>query len=644
VRVVDQDQILRASDICHRMAAVLGDSMLQPYKRPWLVPCLLFASVAWAQSPVRSCDTNPKPAWCSAVPGDRAQGWLPQHRSEVIARNGMVATSQPLAAQAGLDILKKGGNAIDAAIAAAAVLSVVEPLNVGPAGDLFAVVYIAKENKLYVLNASGTAPSGQTVSRMNELGYKWDPKNRGPGSGMPSAGILTVTVPGAVWGWDELQRRFGSLTLKDTLHPAIDYAEQGFPISERIAYEWRLPRGLPATPTDPRECCRQLDPDSVATWYIDGKPPSAGQIHRNPGLAKTFRLLQRQGRDGFYKGEVAQAIVNKSTRLGGTMTLEDLAAYRGEWVTPATTNYHGYDVFTLPPPAQTWITAEMLNILEACVPKWAPGQTLATLGPANPEYWHLFVEAKKVAFNDLYAYNADPNFAPVPLQKLLSKSYAQSLCGKVDPNRAAATAPRGEAESGGDTIVLSSADRFGNMVAWVNSLYSSFGSGITIPGYGITLHNRGGLFTLDPNSPNAIQPHKRPYNTLSAGFVMRNNRPLMTVTLMGGDVQAQGIAQILVDVLDLGANLQAASDMARFRHSQVPNVLTLESQLFTLVGARLKAMGHDVRSSDGEPMGGYQAIMVTPDDGARPTGGESPFAGFYRAGSDHRKDGQAVGY
>jgi gamma-glutamyltranspeptidase / glutathione hydrolase len=593
---------------------------------------LLFGGVAAAQSPVQSCNTTPPAPFCSAVSGDRSQGWLTQHRSEVMARNGIVATSQPLAAQAGLEILKRGGNAIDAAVATAAMLSVVEPMNVGPAGDMFAVIYIANENKVYALNASGKAPSGATVARMKKLGYVWDARNWGPGSGMPDGGILTVTVPGAVWGWDEVQRRFGTLTFKETLQPAIDYAEQGFPISERIAHDWELPKGLGPVPSDPRECCTQLDPDSIATWYIDGRQPVAGQIHRNPGLARTFRILQEKGRDGFYKGEIAQAIVDKSSRHGGTMTLDDLAGYSGEWTTPARTNYHGYDVFTLPPPAQTWATDEILNILEVCVPKWAPGQTLASLGPANPKYWHLFVEAKKLAFNDLYAYNADPAFSKVPLERLLSKAHAESLCGKVDPQRAAAPKAGGNANSDGDTIVLSTADRFGNMVAWVNSLYDSFGSGLTVPGYGITLHDRGGLFTLDPKSPNAIQPNKRPYNTLSAGFVMRNDKPLMTVTLMGGDVQAQGIAQVLVSILDLGANLQAASDMARFRHTQVPNTLMMESQLVELVGAQLKAMGHEVKPMNGTPMGGFQAIMVAPE------------TGVYRAGSDHRKDGQAVGY
>jgi gamma-glutamyltranspeptidase / glutathione hydrolase len=599
-----------------------------------------------AQSPVQSCDTTAAPAWCSAVTGDRALGWRRQHRSEVMARNGMVTTSQPLAAQAGLDIMKKGGNAIDAAVATAAVLSVVEPMNTGPGGDLFAIIYIARENKLYALNASGKAPSGQSLARMNAMGHSWDSANWGPGSGMPPGGILTVTVPGSVWGWHEVLRRFGSMTFKETLQPAIGYAEQGFPVSERIANDWRIPQGLPPVPNDPRGCCTQVDPASIATWYIDGQPPAPGQIHRNPDLARTFRLLQQKGRDGFYRGEVARAIAAKSNALGGTMTLDDLSAYTGEWVTAAATNYHGYDVATLPPPAQTWATDEMLNILESCIPVWAPGQTLAALGPANPKYWHFLVEAKKLAFNDLYAYNADPNFVSVPLGKLLSKSYARSLCGRVSPERASATAPGGDVDGTGDTIVLSTADRWGNMVSWVNSLYASFGSGLTVPGYGITLHNRGALFTLDPNSPNVIAPHKRPFNTLSAGFVMKDSRPLMTVTVMGGDMQAQGIAQVLLNVLDLGANLQAATDMARFRHSQVSNVLRLESQLYALVGGQLQAMGHRVESVDGGVVGGYQAIMFTPDSSATgPDGGAPrPIRGFYRAGSDHRKDGQAAGY
>ena len=584
------------------------------------------ARAQWDAS-TATCNAAVKPPFCSGLRGDRAEGWPQQSRSEVMARRGMVVTSQPLAAQAGLRILMQGGNAVDAAVATSAVLSLVEPMMVGPAGDLFAFIYVAKERKLYVLNASGKAPSGATLERFAQLGYERNPQNWGPGSGMPVFGILPVTVPGSVWGWDEVLKRFGKLTFKEVLQPAIDYAENGFPVSERIAHDWRMPNALPL-----RKCCTEPDPDSIKTWYIDGKPPVAGQIFRNPDLARTFRLLQKGGRDAFYKGEIAKAIVAKSDALGGTMTLDDLARYTGEWVEPAATNYHGYDVFELPPPAQTWAANEMLNILEVCVPKWAPGQTLATLGPLDAKYWHFLVEAKKLAYKDLYTYNADPNFTPVPLARLLSKDYAEALCGKVSAERASATGPAGKADGTGDTIVLSAADSEGNMVSWVNSNYAGFGSGITVPGYGMILHNRGALFSLDPKSPNAIAPHKRPFNTLSAGFVMHKGAPLMTVTLMGGDMQAQGHAQMLVSIFDLGANLQAAADLARFRHAQISNVLNLESALYDRVGAQLTAMGHNVRSINGGDVGGVQTIMVDPKSGA------------YRGASDFRKDGQAVGW
>ena len=537
----------------------------------------------------------------------------------------MVVTSQPLASQAGLRILQQGGNAIDAAVAAAAVLNVVEPMMVGIGGDLFAIVYAAKEHKLFVLNASGMAPSGATLAHLNELGYQVDRATWGPSSGMPQGGILPVTVPGTVWGWDAVQRRFGKLTFKEVLAPAIEYADAGFPVSERIAADWILPKALPL-----RGCCTDLDRDSVKTWYVGGKPPTAGQVFRNPDLARTLRLLQQHGAQAFYTGDIASAIVAKSQALGGTMTLDDLSAYKGDWVEPVVTRHQGVDVAELPPPSQAWAANESLSILDACVPKWAPGQTLASLGPANPKYWHLLIEAKKLAYADLYRYNADPNFATVPIEKLMSASYAASLCGRVNPNRASRTGPKGRGDGNGDTIVLSAGDSDGNMVSWVNSNFSEFGSGITVPGYGFILHNRGGLFTLDPTSPNAIAPHKRPYNTLSAGFVMKDNQPLMTVTLMGGDMQAQGHEQILVDVLDLGANLQAAADMARFRHKQVSNELLLESPLFRLVGRQLAAMGHDVRSGNGHDVGGVQWMLLQ--------------GGTYRAGSDFRKDGQAAGW
>jgi gamma-glutamyltranspeptidase / glutathione hydrolase len=576
------------------------------------------------------CNSKPEAPFCHAVRGVRASGWPAQSRSEVMAPNGMVVTSQPLAAQAGLQVLMRGGNAIDAAVAAASVLSVTEPMMVGIAADLFAVIYIAKERKVYVLNASGTAPTGATLEHLNELGYHWDPKNWGPTSGMPPGGILPVTVPGAVWGWQAVLQRFGTRSFKELLEPAAEYAQNGFPVSERIASDWRLPNALPT-----KGCCTQLDPDSVRVWYVNGRPLAPGQLFRNPELARTFHLLQQQGADGFYKGEIARAIVAKSKALGGTMTLEDLANYHGEWVEPARTRYHGYELLELPPPSQAWATGEMLNILQDCLSKWAPGETLASLGPRNPQYWHILVEAKKLAYADLFAHNADPDFVSVPLAQLLSSAHAASLCAKFDPHHAASTGPPSGADLKGDTIVLSAADKEGNMVSWVNSNYNEFGSGITVPGYGFLLHNRGTLFTLDPRSPNVIAPHKRPFNTLSAGFLMRDGQPVMTVTLMGGDMQAQGHAQLLVNVIDLGANVQAAADMARFRHSEVSNVLDLESSLYDLVGPALAAMGHRVRSVSGADMGGVQVIQVVLAD---------PSLRYYRGASDFRKDGQAVGW
>jgi gamma-glutamyltranspeptidase / glutathione hydrolase len=561
-----------------------------------------------------------------AIRGDRAEGWLPQSRSPVLARNGIVVTSQPLAAQAGLRILLEGGNAIDAAVATAATLNVTEPMMVGMGGDVFAIVYIAKEHRYYALNASGKAPSGATIARFNDLGYTYDPADWGPGSGMPPGGILDVTVPGSVWGWGELLRRFGTMKFDRVLAPAIDYAQNGFPVSERIATEWQLPPALPL-----RKCCTQLDPDSVRTWYVNGAPPKTGEIFRNPALARSFRLLQKYGRDAFYRGDIARAIVAKSRALGGTMTLADLTSYRGEWEQPVDTIYHGDHLLELPPPSQGFAANEALSILQECVPKVVPGQSLASLGPASAEYWHLLVEAKKLAYRDLYRFNSDPDVEKIPLAKILSARYVGSLCSRIDPSHASAMTPRGPNSGAGDTIVLSTADRWGNMVSLVNSNYDAFGSGITVPGYGFILHDRGGLFTLDPHSPNAIAPHKRPFNTLSAGFIERNGRPLMTLGLMGGDMQAQGHEQIAVDIIDLGANVQQAGDIARFRQDEISGKLFLESPLYSLVGDRLRAMGHNVQSTNRAPMGGYQAIMVLPN-------------GAYAAGSDFGKDGEAVGW
>ena len=367
--------------------------MTVSYRARRLAAGLLWACVAGtgaaliAQSPIQSCNATPAPAWCSAVPGDRSEGWAPQRRSEVMARNGMVATSQPLAAQAGLDILKKGGNAIDAAVATAAVLSVVEPMNVGPAGDLFAIIYIARENKLYTLNASGKAPTGADA-RAHERARLLAGTRRtgGPDPGCRRAASSTVTVPGAVWGWDEVQHRFGTLTFKETLQPAIDYAEQGFPVSERIAQRLEAAEGARADAgrsarllhAARSRCGRHVVRERPAARRRADLPQSRpGEDVPDPAAARPRRLLQ--GRDR------PRASSTSRRPLGGTMTLDDLASYSGEWITPATTNYHGYDVFTLPPPAQTWATDEILNILDACVPQWAPGQTLASARPRQPE-------------------------------------------------------------------------------------------------------------------------------------------------------------------------------------------------------------------------------------------------------------------
>jgi gamma-glutamyltranspeptidase/glutathione hydrolase len=605
-----------------------------------------------------SCNAGKdNPPACRAVRGDRAEGWAAQSRSEVMARHGMVATSEPLAAQAGLDILRKGGNAVDAAVATAAVLNLVEPMNVGLAGDLFAIIYTAKDHKLHVLNASGMAASGQTLAFMNSKGYRADPANWGPQSGMPLRGILSVTVPGAAWGWQEVLDKYGTMTFKQVLEPAASYASEGVALPERTAHDWQLPNAVGPKPSDAANCCTAVDPDSVRTWYINGKQPKAGQIYRNPDLAKTFRLLQAKGRDAFYKGEIAQAIVAKAKALGGTMTMEDLANYKGQWVEPVMSSYHGFTLAELPPPSQGFAANEMLGILAACVGKVYPGQTLASLGPTDARYWHMVVEAKKLAYADLIAINGDPDFNPglgAKVKSLLSPQHAQSLCGRIDPGKAAATMA-GRGAGNGDTIVLSTADRWGNMVSWVNSNFSSFGSGITVPGYGFLLHNRGGLFTLDPKSPNAIAPHKRPFNTLAAAFLLQGTGgeglttgQRMAFQLMGGDMQAQGHAQMVVNLVDLGANLQASTDMARFRHDQIGNQLMLESQLAALVGPKLKAMGHNVVTVNGSVVGGYQAILFTPDpkevapDPAKSAQGA--INGTYRAGTDHRKDGLAAGW
>jgi gamma-glutamyltranspeptidase / glutathione hydrolase len=584
-----------------------------------------------AQSPnafgVPSSDQPQPGAAIKAVSGSRAQGWLAQGRSEVLARHGMVATSDPLAAQAGLEILRQGGNAVDAAVATGAVLDVTSQNDTGIGGDLFALVYIAKDKKLYALNSGGWAPTGWTPEFFTtKLG----------GKSVPNSGVNAATVPGAISGYDALLKRFGTVGFKEAFERAARIAEEGWGLAERRHSDLRnATNGL------------RNDSDSKETFLVGGETPALYSIIRNPGLATALRLIQTQGRDAFYKGAIADAIVAKMQANGGVMTKADLGEFQSEWTEPISTTYHGYDIFELPPPGQGFAALEMLNILEVCVPKF--GTSLAALGPSDPQYWHYLVEAKKLAYSDLLAKNADPMFAKVPVKELLSKSHAESLCGTINPNVAAKPAVAGGREGG--TIYLTTADRWGNMVSLIHSVFGVYGSRATVAPYGFVLHNRGSAFSLNPASPNIVAPHKRPFHTIIAGFVMKDGQPLMTFGNMGGSVQPETHAQHMVNLIDLGMNVQMTTDAARFTHNQNSNVLSLEANLYNLVGAALKAKGHEVRSVSGGSVGGYQGILFTRDPRAaepiferRAATDDLPVNGVYRGGSDHRKDGQAVGW
>lgn len=562
-----------------------------------------------------------------AAPGSRGQGWLGQGRSEVLARHGMVATSDPIAAQAGLEILRSGGNAIDAAVAAAAVLDVTSQNDTGIAGDLFALVWSAQDGKLYALNSAGWAPAGWTPEYFKEtLGVERIPGN----------GVNAATVPGAISGYDALLSRFGTMGFRETFARAVQLADEGWGQAERRHQ-------------DLGSVVEKLrgDADSAATFLNDGEVPPLYSIIRNPQLADALRLIQEQGRDAFYKGPIADAIVAKMQADGGVMTHADLAEFESEWVEPISTNYHGYDVFQLPPPGQGFAALEMLNILEVCAP--VHGVNLSDLGPSNPNYWHFLVEAKKLAYSDLQAYNGDPLFSDIPVDRLLSKSYAATLCDRIDMEVAAEPSIKGGLDGG--TIYLTTADRWGNMVSFIHSIFSVYGSGATIPPYGMMLHNRGVAFSLEAGHPNEVAPRKRPFHSIIAGFVMQDDEPLMTFGNMGGSVQPETHVQHMVNVIDNGMNIQMTTDAARFTHSQNSNTLSLEDSLYSLVGPALEAKGHDVRSVNGGRVGGYQGILFTKDAalpepvfGRQSIDEDHPVNGVYRAGSDHRKDGQAVGW
>ncbi len=562
-----------------------------------------------------------------AVPATRPSGmWAHQTRSEVLGRHGIVSTSQPLASFAGLEILQQGGNAIDAAIAAAAVLAITEPGSHSLGGDTWALVWSARDQQLYALNASGWAPEGWTPEYFAEKGL----------DDIPGSGVDAVTVPGAVAGWHALLERFGSMTFRETLERAAVMAEEGFPVSERTARDI-------AGPAD------SFDDDLAETWLVDGSAPLPYSILRVPDHARAFRVLQEQGPDAFYRGEIAEAIVEKIQSEGGVMTLDDLAEYEPEWSEPISTNYKGYDVYQLAPNNQGFAALGMLNILEVCVP--ALGFDLAELGQKDPTYWHLMVEAKKLAYTDLHEHNADPRFFEPDLERLLDKEHAAALCDRIDPTQARPAELRVQLDEG--TVYFATADRWGNMVSFVSSTFSGFGARVGVPGYGFPLQNRGRGFVLEEGHPNVVEPRKRPFHTIMAGFIMQDGEPLMAFGNMGGATQPQAHAQHVVNMIDLGMNVQATTDVARFDHSQNSDVLRLDRDLFELVGADLAAMGHEVDSSLALG-GGYQGILFERDPALSPpsltgNGGlgeafQGPVHGVYRAGADHRKDGMAVGW
>jgi gamma-glutamyltranspeptidase/glutathione hydrolase len=542
---------------------------------------------------------------------DRISGRDFATRSEVIAQNGMAATSQPLATQVALDILKKGGNAIDAAIAANAVLGVVEPTGCGVGGDLFAIIWSAEKGKLYGLNASGRSPRSLKLEFLKNKGYQF----------IPSYGPLPVSVPGCVDGWFEMHDMFGRLPIKDILQPAINYARYGFPVTEVIAYY--LDRNAQAL---------KEYPNIKEIYMPGGKAPAKGEIFKNPGLANTLEKIARGGRNEFYRGSIAKVIDAFMRSQGGFLTYDDMARHSSEWVEPVSSSYRGYDIWELPPNGQGIATLQILNILE--------GFNLAEMGFGSAEYIHLFTEAKKLSFEDRAKFYADPRFNTTPVAQLISKKYAAERRKLIDPEKAAKIYDPGKIEAG-NTIYLTVADKYGNMVSLIQSNYRGMGSGMCPTGLGFVLQDRGELFSLDNGHANVYAPGKRPFHTIIPGFVTKNGKPWISFGVMGGDMQPQGHAQILINLIDFKMNLQEAGDAPRIYHSgsseptgtQMTDggILYLEDGFRWEVIQKLLSMGHRVEWNLGG-YGGYQAIMR--DDKNK----------VWYGASESRKDGQAAGY
>lgn len=545
-------------------------------------------------------------------PGDRPSGNLRGTRSPAVGRHGMIATSQSLASAAGLKVLQEGGNAIDAAVTAAAVLAVVEPSMNGIGGDLLALVYDAKTKQVHGLDSTGRSAYTATPEEFARRGLKE----------MPGNGPLSVDVPGVVEGWHQLLTRFGTISMARAVAPAIAYARDGFPVAELMANEWKS-----------NEKRLAADSATAQTFLPSGKPPAHGEIFANPRLARSLELIAKEGRDAFYTGAIARAIVADMKARHGLLEMRDFADHMADWVEPISTNYRGYDVLEMPPSTQGFVALEMLNIME--------GFDVKALGHNTADYLHVVTEAKKIAFADRGAYLADRDHMETgALKTLLSKEYAAARGKEIDLHKAGAYKPGLPAGAGrpsqdfagrdhGDTIYLTAADAQGNVVSFIQSLFSSFGAGFVAGETGITLHNRGSGFTLQAGHPNQVGPHKRPLHTLVPAMIAKDGKPWVAFGVMGGDNQAQAHAQVVANFVDFGMHVQQAGDAARMRH--MGSRLALESGIGADVRKALEARGHTVSDGRGQ-MGGYQAILI------------DPRTGVLMGGSDPRKDGLAIGW
>jgi gamma-glutamyltranspeptidase/glutathione hydrolase len=548
----------------------------------------------------------------TTLAADRVTGKFSATRSEVIAQNGMAATSQPLATQIALDILKQGGNAIDAAIAANAALGLVEPTGSGIGGDLYAIVWDAKTQTLHGLNASGRSPKSLTLQYFKDKGM----------TSIPAYGPLPVSVPGAVDGWFELHEKFGSLDMDKILQPTIDYANNGFPVTELIAYY--LQRSVAKL---------SQYPGFKETYMPTGKIPAKGDVFKNPDLAKTLSKIAKGGRDAFYKGDVARTIAKYMKGNGGFLSYDDLASHTSDWVKPVSTNYRGYDVWELPPNGQGIAALQILNIMEL--------YDVANMGFGSEEYIHTFVEAKKLAFEDRAKFYSDMDFNKIPVEGLISKSYAKQRNQLIN-DKAGKSYPSGNpALNHGDTIYLTTADKYGNMVSLIQSNYRGMGSGMTPTGLGFILQDRGELFSLTEGDMNVYEPNKRPFHTIIPAFVTKDGKPWLSFGVMGGATQPQMHAQIIMNIVDFGMNLQEAGDVPRILHtgSSQPTgekmteggAISMETGISPEVRRELAKRGHKFQETIGA-YGGYQAILW--DDVRK----------VYFGASESRKDGQASGY